>query len=119
MPSKHVTFSDNVHWRRYTTDKSYDNMIDSIRHKFGEPGHGIHRFRIFGIAAVDLGMTLLFALMLTWWFSTTQPANSLATNHLNGITFIGFSVGLIILGILAHRLFRVNTTINTLIFGHV
>ena len=68
---------------------------------FGKPGTGVHSYRLFGIAIVDLLMTLVFA-----WFL------SLYTD----LTFLGASLFMVVLGIIIHRVFCVDTGLNKLIF---
>lgn len=69
---------------------------------FGEPGKGVHSYRIFNIAIVDVVMTLIGALIIS---------------YLSGIKFIWTALGLFILGILLHRVFCVRTTLDKAIFG--
>ena len=67
----------------------------------GEPGIGIHSYRIFNIAIIDL----LFTIILARYISDNQ------TDFYSNFIF------LFILGIFLHRIFCVNTTINKYIFG--
>ena len=69
---------------------------------FGEPGKGIHSYRLFGVAIVDVIMTIVAAAIISKMFS---------------ISFLVVLVILFILGIVLHRLFDVKTTIDTAIFG--
>jgi hypothetical protein len=69
---------------------------------FGESGKGVHSYRIFNIAIVDVVMTLIGALIIS---------------YLSGIKFIWSALGLFIVGILLHRIFCVRTTIDKAIFG--
>lgn len=71
---------------------------------FGKPTTGFHSFRIFDIAVNDLFGTIAIAALLSY----TLKYDFLV------ILFI-----LLILGIILHRLFCVNTTINKVIFGEV
>lgn len=71
------------------------------RNIFGKPGEGVHSYRIFNIAMVDLGMTLLVAFGL-----------SLVLKQ----SFALISSILLILGVVLHRLFCVRTTIDKLLF---
>jgi hypothetical protein len=68
---------------------------------FGKPGTGVHSYRLFGIAIVDLLMTLAFA-----WFLSVYTE----------LTFFGASLFMIVVGIVFHRVFCVDTTLNKLIF---
>lgn len=71
---------------------------------FGKPNEGVHSYRIFNIAIVDVIATLLGGLLISYLFNINY--------------FIVITV-LFLLGIVLHRLFCVNTTINKLIFGDV
>lgn len=79
-------------------------MLCKYRHIFGEESKGVHSIRIANIAIVDLGLTLLVGLLISKWFR---------------VNLYWTWVVLIVLGILAHRLFCVNTTINQMIFGKI
>ena len=69
---------------------------------FGKPNTGLHSFRIFNIAVVDLILTIFAAYLLSFLFN---------------FSFVYSFIGLFILGIIMHRLFCVKTTIDKLIFG--
>jgi hypothetical protein len=74
------------------------------KHIFGEEGKGVHSIRMLNIAIVDVLLTLVAAviiakaLKISLWFMV---------------------ILLFTLGIIAHRLFCVNTTVNKWIFGVV
>lgn len=74
------------------------------RHILGEEKKGLHSIRIFDIAVVDVLLTLLLGCFISYYL------------HMN--LFISW-VSLFIIGVLLHRIFCVNTTINKLIFGKV
>ena len=67
----------------------------------GKPGIGIHSYRIFNIAIADVIMTFIGAFVISY--------------SLN-ISFIKTSIFLFILGIILHRIFCVQTTIDKLLF---
>jgi len=69
---------------------------------FGTPNRGIHSIRLFNISIIDTLMTLFFAYLL-----------SIKLNY----PFWIISIGLFILGIVMHRLFKVHTTIDKLLFN--
>jgi hypothetical protein len=71
---------------------------------FGKPNEGPHSIRLFGIAIVDLVLTIIGAFFLS---------------KLLKVNFFIVLLLLLLLGILLHRIFRVNTTINKLIFGEL
>jgi len=65
----------------------------------GIPGKGIH-FHVFGIAIIDVLSTIIGAWIVSHVFKLP----------------LGYTiVGAFILGIIAHKLFCVNTTLNTLL----
>lgn len=67
----------------------------------GVPGQGIHSYRIADIAVVDVIMTLVAAYIITL---------------ITGIPYTYSAIGLFVLGIGAHRLFCVRTTVDKLLF---
>jgi uncharacterized membrane protein len=70
----------------------------------GKPNEGVHSYRIFNIAIVDVILTVIGAMILSYVFN---------------INFLLILILLFLLGIVLHRLFCVNTTINKFIFGVV
>lgn len=79
-------------------------MFCQYRHVLGVEGQGLHSVRILNVAVVDLLGTLFFGALISYYFKTN--------------VYLTFLV-LIVLGIILHRLFCVNTTLNTMIFGTV
>ena len=77
-------------------------MLCKYRHVFGEEKKGFHSWRLFDIAVGDL----FFTILLAWIISYISGSNIWSTLL---VTFI--------LGIFVHRLFCVDTKINTMIFG--
>lgn len=71
---------------------------------FGKEGEGVHSIRIFNIAIVDVLLTILGSLLISCYMK---------------INFWIIFLFLILLGIILHRLFCVNTTINKMIFGEL
>ncbi len=78
-------------------------MIDLCKYQdiFGKPKTGTHSIRIFDIAIIDLIITLVAGFMISYIYK---------------INFIDTIFFLFILGIIAHRLFCVRTTIDKIIF---
>ena len=78
-------------------------MIDLCKYKnlLGEPGKGIHSFRLFNIAIADVLLTILAAYIL-----------SIFTK----IKLVYTLIFMFILGIISHRIFCVRTTIDKLLF---
>lgn len=69
---------------------------------FGKPGTGLHKYRIFNIAIVDLLLTILASYILSQIFHWK---------------FYKVSIIMFLIGILAHKIFCVHTTISKFIFG--
>jgi hypothetical protein len=77
--------------------------MDLCKYKniLGEPGKGIHSYRLFGVAIADVIMTIIAAALISYFFK---------------YSFITTLVILFILGIVLHKLFCVKTTIDKLLF---
>ena len=69
---------------------------------FGEPKKGIHSYRFFGVAIVDVLLTIIISSIIAYIFS---------------INFIKVLILTFLLGIIMHRIFCVPTTIDVLLFG--
>ena len=70
------------------------------RYIFGKEGAGIHSFRIFNIAIVDLGLTIIGAKVISDYY---------------GFSFIKTILILLVSSIFIHKLFCVETTLSKLI----
>ncbi len=81
---------------------NYYNVKSYLDDKLGLPKEGIHSYRIFDIAYVDVISTIIGSIMLAWLFKW---------NYLRTI------LGMFLLGIVLHRFFNVRTTIGKLIFS--
>ena len=68
---------------------------------FGKPNTGVHSYRFMNIAIVDVILTIIIAILLSYFLKKS---------------FIYTSIPLFILGIMLHRLFCVRTTIDKLLF---
>ncbi len=71
---------------------------------FGKPNQGVHSYRILDLAIADIIMTIIGAIIISLIFK---------------INFFLTLIFLFLLGIVLHRFFCVNTTINKMIFGIV
>lgn len=74
------------------------------KHMFGKEGEGIHAIRIFNVAIVDVVGTILGGLFIARIFSWNPYVVIICC---------------FVVGVLIHRLFCVNTTVNKAIFGVV
>lgn len=79
-------------------------MINLCKYKdiFGKPAKGVHKYRIFNFAFIDIIMTIIFGFIIAQIFN---------------IDIWNSIVVLFIVGILLHRLFCVRTTLDKLFFN--
>lgn len=77
--------------------------MDLCKYKnaLGVPGKGIHSYRVFGVAIADVIMTIIGAILISFFFKTN-------------LTYT--IISLFILGIFLHRLFCVRTTVDKVLF---
>ncbi len=77
--------------------------MDLCKYKnaLGVPGKGIHSYRLFGVAIADVIMTIIAALLISFFFKTNLMYTMIC---------------LFLLGIVLHRLFCVRTTIDKVLF---
>lgn len=68
---------------------------------FGKPGQGVHSYRLFHVAIVDVLLTILGAYMISIYWH---------------VAFAKILVLLFVLGIIMHRIFCVKTTVDKLLF---
>ena len=80
---------------------NYQSMKSYLDDKLGLPKEGIHSYRIFDIAYVDVISTIIGSIMLVWLFKW---------NYLRTILVV------FLLGIGLHRFFNVRTTIDKGLF---
>jgi hypothetical protein len=78
-------------------------MFCQYKDIFGKPNKGIHKYRLFGLAIVDMIATVVGAYII--YISTTYKYSFYQ------ILFI-----LVILGIISHKLFCVDTALNKMLF---
>lgn len=76
-------------------------MLCQYKDLFGKVGEGVHSLRIFDIAVVDLGLTILIAYLIHLFLK---------------YDFLIVFIILFLSGILLHRIFCVRTTIDKLLF---
>jgi hypothetical protein len=76
-------------------------MLCQYKDIFGKTGEGVHSYRLFNIAIVDVLATILGAFVLSY-----------ITNK----SFMGMLIALFITGIALHYLFCVRTTVDKLLF---
>lgn len=69
---------------------------------FGKEKTGVHSYRIFNIAIVDLISTIIVSWIISKYFN---------------LNFNETSIALLLLGIISHRIFCIETTIDKLLFN--
>lgn len=82
-------------------------MLCRYRHALGRPGEGVHSYRLFGVAVVDVALTILAAALFAR-FALGWALLSWRTAALTSTLFIS--------GVAAHRLFCVRTRVDRLLF---
>ena len=77
-------------------------MLCKYKDVLGRPNEGVHSWRVFDIAIVDVALTLVAAALIAAYFHLPvwQPA-----------------LALFVLGIVAHRVFCVRTTVDKWLFN--
>lgn len=88
---------------------SHSWPLCKYRNMFGKPGEGVHAYRLFGVAIVDVVMTLAIALLVAR-FALRWPIASWRTLALVAAFFA--------LGVVAHRVFCVRTAVDRALFGN-
>ena len=68
---------------------------------FGKVGEGVHKTRIFNIAIIDVIMSIIGALIISYLFK---------------VCFIRTLIGVFLTGIVLHRIFCVRTTVDKFLF---
>jgi hypothetical protein len=77
-------------------------MLCQYKDIFGKVGEGVHSYRLFNIAVVDVVATILGAFVLS---------------YVTHKSFMGMLFALFITGIALHHLFCVRTTVDKLLFN--
>ena len=78
-------------------------MLCQYKDILGKPGQGIHSYRIFNIAYIDVLFTIIGAYIIYLFFPK--------------INYFIILILLFILGIILHKIFCVKTTIDKYLFG--
>jgi uncharacterized membrane protein YcaP (DUF421 family) len=76
-------------------------MLCKYKDALGKPKKGIHKYRIFNIAIVDVLLTIIAALLFS---------------YILHVHFIITLIVLFLLGIILHRIFCVRTTVDKFLF---
>lgn len=78
-------------------------MLCQYKDVLGKPGKGVHSYRIFNIAIIDVLFTIIGAYIIYLFFPK--------------INYFVILILLFILGIILHKIFCVRTTIDKYLFG--
>ena len=79
-------------------------MLCKYKDIFGKVGEGLHSYRLFNIAIVDVISTIFVAYLLKIYIFPQR-------------SFLKITIILFLLGIILHRIFCVKTTLDKIIFG--
>jgi len=78
-------------------------MFCQYKDILGKPGEGVHQYRLFDIAIADVIMTLIGALLIKLLF-------------LRNCSYFAVLFWLFLLGVILHKIFCVDTTVNKFLF---
>ena len=84
----------------------FDGSLKRYKNIFGEPGKGVHSYRLFNLAIVDVISTFFLSLFI-WLFFKNRTLNN----------YVYITLFCFFLGILLHHLFGVKTTVDKIIFN--
>jgi len=84
---------------------------NNIKNIFGEPNKGIHSYRLFDLAVIDVFFTFILIAIIYMIYMGINIHNDINYQVLGIITIGTFGIGII-----SHRLFCVRTTIGKLLF---
>ncbi len=85
--------------------------LQKYKDLFGEPGKGIHKYRLFNIAIIDVILTIILAYIIYMLYYKYKRGKR------NKFIFIGILIILFASSIVIHRLFGVRTTVDKLLFN--
>lgn len=77
------------------------SSLCKFKDALGKPGEGVHSYRFLGVAIIDVILSVVLAIIISYTFSTSIPVSLITV---------------LVLGVLSHRIFCVRTTIDKLIF---
>ncbi len=85
-------------------NRNYTYLMDLEKYKdiFGKPREGLHSYRIFDIAIVDLILTIFAAYLLSFYIN---------------YDFTLILILLLVMGVILHYIFGVKTTVNKFILA--
>ncbi len=82
------------------------STLCKYRHIFGKENEGVHSYRVFNLAIIDLLGTLILAIIFSKLFNNFTIKN-----------IIIWFIALLIFSIIIHKIFCVDTTLTVFIFG--
>jgi hypothetical protein len=77
-------------------------IFKEYRHIFGKEDEGVHSIRLYNIAVVDVLLTVIFSIVISYTFN---------------MNLIITLINMFLLAIIMHYLFGVKTTINNYMFS--
>lgn len=85
-------------------------MLCKYKNILGIPKEGLHKFRLFDIAIIDVVASIILAYIIHILIQ------KYGNNYIKKINFVHVLIMVFIFGIIMHRLFCVRTTIDKLLF---
>lgn len=80
------------------------NPLCKYNKLFGDAGstEGLRKYRVFGIAILDVSVTVVCAILIAWFFN---------------LPYIQTVVAVFVLGVFVHRAFCVRTAVDKMLFS--
>lgn len=75
--------------------------LEKFKDIFGSPDQGVHSYKIFGLAKIDLAASTIMAVFIADWYGVDS--------------WIALG-GVLLSGVIAHRLFGVRTAVDKVLF---
>jgi hypothetical protein len=82
----------------------YMSLLCNYKNIFGKPNEGIHSHRFLGLAIVDVVMTIIAAIIISFFLNYSFPKT---------LSY------LLLLGVFLHYIFCVDTAFNKFLMGYV
>ena len=103
-------------------------LLSEYKDIFGAPNTGVHSYRLFDVAIIDLALTIAVAYLITYMTHRKNKVDiDLEASNVKKIkcdamvsftfSFLKNTFYLLLVGIFMHGLFGVNTKLNTILFG--
>ena len=106
---------DALRFSPFSASSTKSGSLCEYSTMFGVPNKGIHSYRVFNIAIVDVIATIVLAIFVSVMYKWTNGYENRTFMRIDKPFLV--TLGLLFLtGIVSHRLFCVRTTVDKLLF---